>query len=459
MLLISMRFFNRKSLSVFKSLNQSQTSGGLKKTLGPTDLIFLGLGGIIGSGIFVITGLAAARYAGPGVTLSFALGAIACIFTALAFSELAAFLPAAGGAYTYASLTYGEGLGFIVGWCAILCNLFGASTVAAGWSGYFLGTLETIGVSLPFEWTHIPANGGFVNLPAMVIVIVMSLFLVKGTEAAAKLNGILVITKLVAIGIFLVLATPHFDLKHWENFTPMGMSGVLAGAGFVFMAYTGFETVATAAEECKNPNRDLPIGIIGSLVISAVLYMLVSGVMTGIMPFSELENAEPLAYALRKNGVATGGALVALGAMAAMTTVILSQIFGFSRVLLMMARDRSAPKIFAEVHPRYGTPQAGLILGTLVTCALAGFVPIQALGQLGSVCILTVFSFVSLSVMILRKRYPNERRPFQCPAVFVVGTLSVLMCVGLAIPLILQFWLPFGLALLLGLISYFTTRH
>jgi APA family basic amino acid/polyamine antiporter len=343
-----MKHLRIKSLAIVKKeLNKTE----MKKTLGAFDLIMLGLGGIIGTGIFVITGLAAAEYAGPAITLSFALGGLACVFTALAYSELASMLPVAGSAYTYAYVTMGEAAAVFVGWSIIMLTIFGAATVAAGWSGYVVGMLESTGIHLPIALTHVPSQGGMINLPAVLIVLLLSLFLVRGTQSAAKLNGILVVVKLIAILLFVTSAYPHIDPKNWEVFAPNGFFGIAAGAGFVFMAYTGFDTLAAAAEECHNPNRDLPLAIIASLVISAVLYVVVSGILTAIVPYASLNNSEPMAFALRQNGIGLGAKLVATGVIAGMTTVLLSQIYAVSRVLLVMGRDGIFPKVFTRIHP------------------------------------------------------------------------------------------------------------
>jgi len=446
-----MQFFKTKQL---KEVKESAGQAGLKKSLGAMDLILLGLGAIIGTGIFVLTGLAAAEYAGPAITLSFLVGAVACVFTALAYAELASMLPVSGSAYSYAYVTLGEGVAAVIGWTVMMVFTFGAATVASGWSGYMVGILESAGIQLPLEWTKIPSEGGWVNLPAVAIVMILTLLLVKGTQFAAKLNGILVVVKLAAIGVFVYFALPHVDMKNWEVFSPNGFFGVAAGAGFIFMAYTGFDTLATAAEECRNPNRDLPIGIIGSLVGSAVLYILVAGLLTAIVHYSTLNNSQPMAHALRANGIQLGALLVATGAIAGMTTVLLTQIFGQSRILMVMARDGVFPALFTRVHPRYSTPYVGILLTGLIVTLITGFVPVSTLGQLSSMATLVVFSFVSLAVMILRYKYPNEYRPFKCPAVYVVASLSFVLCFFLFAQLLVENWKPYLASTFMGLVVY-----
>ena len=446
-----MSFFKMKEL---REVKESAGQAGLKKSLGALDLILLGLGAIIGTGIFVITGLAAAEYAGPAITLSYLLGAVACIFTALAYAELASMLPVSGSAYSYAYVTLGEGIAAVIGWTVMMVFTFGAATVASGWSGYMVGILESAGIHLPMEFTKIPSEGGLINLPAVLIVTLLTLLLVKGTQFAAKLNGILVVVKLAAIGAFVYFALPHVDMKNWEVFSPNGFFGIAAGAGFIFMAYTGFDTLATAAEECRNPNRDLPIGIIGSLVGSAILYIIVAGLLTAIVHYSSLNNPQPMAHALRSHGIGVGALIVATGAIAGMTTVLLTQIFGQSRILMVMARDGIFPSIFTRVHPRYSTPHVGILLtGFLVVC-ITGFSPVSTLGQLSSMATLVVFAFVSVAVMLLRSKYPHEHRPFKCPAVYVVASLSFILCSFLFAQLLLENWKPYLASTALGLGVY-----
>jgi APA family basic amino acid/polyamine antiporter len=447
----AMNFFRIKSFSDVRADAQKTE---FKKNLGALDLVLLGLGSIIGTGIFVLTGLAAAKYAGPSITVSFLLSAVACIFTALAYAELASMLPVSGGAYTYAYVTLGEGLAALVGWSILMVTVCGAATVAAGWSGYFMGVLTNLGFHFPDTFTKIPSDGGIINLPAFLIVMILSSFLVRGTSDTAKLNAFLVVVKLGAIAAFIVAAIPCVNSANWAVFAPKGFFGITAGASFIFMAYTGFDTLASSAEECKNPNRDLPIGIIGSLVGSAILYILVSGLLTAIVPYSTLNNAEPIAHALRMNGVDFGAKIVAIGAIAGMTTVILSQVYGFSRILFVMARDGMLPKTFARLNKRFATPQTGILVGGLLIALVAGLVPVSTLGELTSMTTLSIFTFVSLGVMFLRYKKPDEIRTFKCPAVYVVASISSLLCFFLFTQLLAENWKTYLVSLMIGTLVY-----
>ncbi len=304
----------------------------------------------------MLTGVAAAQHAGPGIMLSFVLSGLACAFAALAYAELAAIVPISGSAYTYSYAALGEIVAWIVGWNLILEYSVGSSAVAAGWSGYMTGLLKAAGVELPKALTAVPADGGIVNLPAIFIAIFLSFLLVRGTKESASLNRILVIVKLTAVFIFIALAGPKVNPANWSPLMPFGFSGVAAGAALIFFAYIGFDAVATTAEECKNPNRDLPVGIIGSLVICTILYIIVSAVLTGVVPYTQLNNAEPVAYALRAIGYNFGSALVGTGAIAGITTVLLVLMYGQTRIFFAMSRDGLIPGGICAVHPTYGTP-------------------------------------------------------------------------------------------------------
>jgi len=447
-----MRIFYKKSL---QSMMDSAEKHALKKTLGALDLTLLGIGCVIGTGIFVLTGMAAAKYAGPAITISYALAGFACVFAALAYAELASMVPVAGSAYTYSYISMGELVAWIVGWGLILEYAVGASTVAAGWSGYVVGILKSVGLAIPDSLTKVPSQGGIVNLPAVCIALFVGALLTRGIKESANLNRILVAVKLSAIFIFLFVAAPHIDTANWSNFMPFGFSGVATGAGAIFFAYVGFDAVVCAAEECRNPNRDLPIGLIASLFICTVLYITVAAVLTGIVPYTTLNNPEPLASALRANGSHIGSALVATGAIAGLTTVILVLMYGQSRIFFVMSRDGLLPQFFSRLHPKFQTPHISTIIIAFAVAIISGFTPINTMGNLTSMGTLLAFIMVAIGVMVMRRTKPEVERPFRCPAVYVVAPIAILSCGYLIFELIKQTGLPFLIWGIIGLVVYF----
>lgn len=440
-------------------LRENAEKNGLRKSLGATDLILLGIGCIIGTGIFVLTGVAAAKYAGPGIMLSFVLSGLACAFAALAYAELAAIVPLAGSAYTYTYAALGEIIAWIVGWNLILEYSVGSSAVAAGWSGYVVGLLKSGGIELPKAFTAVPADGGIVNLPAMIIALFLSVLLVRGTKESATLNKVLVVIKLVAVFIFLFLAGPKVNPANWTPLMPYGFSGVAAGAAIIFFAYIGFDAVATAAEECRNPNRDLPIGIIGSLVVCTILYIAVAGVLTGVVPYQDLNNAEPVAYALRAIGYNFGSALVGTGAICGITTVLLVLMYGQTRIFFAMSRDGLIPASICKVHPKYGTPHIITIVAGIAVALISGFTPIGIIAELTNIGTLFAFVVVAIGVFALRYTRPDLPRPFRCPAVPIVAPLAVLSCGYLMINLPVETWIRFGVWSVIGFIVYFAYSY
>lgn len=431
----------------------------LKKTLGASDMIMLGVGCIIGTGIFVLTGVAAAKYAGPGIMLSFVLSGLACAFAALAYAELAAMVPIAGSAYTYSYAALGEIIAWMVGWNLILEYSVGASAVAAGWSGYVVGLLKSAGINLPKAFTAVPADGGIVNLPAMFIAIFLSLLLVRGTKESATLNKVLVVIKLAAVFIFLALAGPKVNPVNWTPLMPYGFSGVAAGAAIIFFAYIGFDAVATAAEECRNPNRDLPIGIVGSLIVCTILYIAVAGVLTGVVPYQLLNNTEPVAFALREIGYNIGSALVGTGAIAGITTVLLVLMYGQTRIFFAMSRDGLIPASICKIHPKYGTPHVITIVAGIAVALIAGFTPIGVIAELTNIGTLFAFVVAAIGVFVLRRERPDIARPFRCPAVSVIAPLAVISCGYLMFNLPGETWVRFFIWSAIGLIVYFAYSY
>ncbi len=428
----------------------------LKKSLGALDLILLGIGCTVGTGIFVLTGIAAAKYAGPAISLSYLISGIACIFTGLAYCELASTIPVSGGSYTYTYAILGEFTAWMVSCGLFLGYTVAAATVASGWSGYFVGILSAAGYHIPEMLTKAPSEGGIINLSATLIALAIGFFLIRGTKESVVLNRILVALKLIAIFLFIFIAVPHVKVENWtDNFMPFGFSGVLTGAAAIFFAYNGFDAIGTAAEETKNPNRDLPIGIIGALLICIVLYVAVALAVTGITNYSELNNAEPMAYALRQNGSNIGSALVGTGALTGMMAVLLVLMFGQSRIFFAMSRDGLLPKFFTKMHKKYQTPYVSCLVVTGLVCTFAGFAPIQTIANMTSIGILFALTMCSVAVMVLRFKRPQLHRPFRCPALFVVAPLAIIICSYLIYALLPDTITSFFVWLALSVAGYF----
>ena len=447
-----MDLFRRKSID---ELQAAAAASGMLKNLAAVDLLMLGIGAVIGTGIFVLTGVAAAKYAGPAVPLSFILSGLTCALAGLAYAEFASIVPASGSAYTYAYASLGEFIAFIVGWNLILEYTVTSSAVAVGWSGYVVGLFASAGFVLPHELVVAPAEGGIFNLPAVLITLFLSFLLVRGTKESVKLNRILVFVKLAAIFLFLVLAAPHVDATNWEPFLPFGYSGVVSGAAIVFFAYIGFDAVATTAEECRNAARDLPVGIIGSLFICTLLYAVVAAVLTGVVPYSMLDTAEPVAFALRHIGYNVGSAIVAVGAICGITTVLLVLLYGQSRIFFAMSRDGMVPANVCKIHRRFHTPYRVTILGAIFVSVIAGVFPIGMIAEMANIGTLSAFLIASIGVMVLRKTEPDLKRNFKCPAVWLIAPLAVLSCGYLMANLPLATWHRFGFWILFGLCVYF----
>ena len=447
-----MDLFRRKSID---ELQAAAAASGMLKNLAAVDLLMLGIGAVIGTGIFVLTGVAAAKYAGPAVPLSFILSGLTCALAGLAYAEFASIVPASGSAYTYAYASLGEFIAFIVGWNLILEYTVTSSAVAVGWSGYVVGLFASAGLVLPHELVVAPEEGGIFNLPAVLITLFLSFLLVRGTKESVKLNRVLVFVKLAAIFLFLVLAAPHVDATNWEPFLPFGYSGVVSGAAIVFFAYIGFDAVATTAEECRNAARDLPIGIIGSLFICTLLYAVVAAVLTGVVPYSMLDTAEPVAFALRHIGYNVGSAIVAVGAICGITTVLLVLLYGQSRIFFAMSRDGMVPANVCKIHRRFHTPYRVTILGAIFVSVIAGVFPIGMIAEMANIGTLSAFLIASIGVMVLRKTEPDLKRNFKCPAVWLIAPLAVLSCGYLMANLPLATWHRFGFWILFGLCVYF----
>jgi APA family basic amino acid/polyamine antiporter len=448
--------FRKKTI---ENLLANAKKNTMKKTMGALDLVMFGVGCVIGTGIFVLTGIAAAEHAGPAISVSYLLAGIVCIFTGLAYAELAAAIPVAGSSYTYSYVIFGEFVAWVVG-CVLICGYTMASaTVAVGWSGYFVGILKAAGLAIPEMLTKSPIEGGLVNLPAVCVTLFIGMLLIRGTKESIVINRVLVAVKLVIIFLFIFIAAPHIKMENYADFMPYGWHGVSVGAATIFFAYVGFDAVATAAEETKNPNRDLPIGIIGSIIICAILYITVSLVLTGITHYSELNNSEPMAYALRQNGSNVGSALIATGAVAGMIAVILIMMYGQSRVLFVISRDGLISDKFSKIHKKFGTPYVSCLATMFAVALLAGFTPIKTLGFLTSLTLLFSFVIALIGVMVLRVRRPKLERPFRCPGVFFVAPVAIISCSYLIYTLLVETAMPFVILILTSVIAYFTYTY
>jgi len=444
--------FRTKSVDQLKEMADKK---GLKKTLNTLDIMLMGIGAIIGAGIFVLTGVAAANYAGPGIVLSFIISAIACVLVALIYSELASMVPVAGSTYTYTYAALGEIVAWVVGWDLILEYFFSVCMVSSGWSGYMVSILNSGGINIPQYLISSPETGGLVNLPAMFIPLLIGFLLIRGTKESATVNRIIVFVKLAVIFIFIILAAPKVNPANWTPFLPYGFQGVMAGAAIIFTAFLGFDAMSTTAEESNNPGRSLPVGIIGSLLICTVLYVAVSGLLTGLVPYDQLNVSDPVAYALSAVGYRLGSAIIAVGAIAGITTVLLVMMYGQTRIVFAMSRDGFLPDWVSKLHPKYGTPYMVTLVSACMAAIVAGLVPIQILAELVNIGTLFAFILSAIGVLVLRYKLPDLPRPFRAPAIHIVAPLAVIMCAILMLMLPQATWIRFLLWFCFGLIIYF----
>lgn len=452
---MSSRLFRKKSIDLL--IAEAGGGSGLKKTLGALDLTMLGIGAIIGTGIFVLTGVAAAEHAGPALVLSFIISGIACAFAALVYAEFSSSVPVAGSAYTYSYASLGELMAWIIGWDLMLEYLLAASTVAIGWSGYFQSLLSGLGIHLP-AWASGAigtAPGAMLNVPAILIALVITTLLSLGVKEAARFNNIIVFVKLAAILLFIVVASRYVKPANWSPFLPFGMKGVFGGAAVVFFAYIGFDSVSTAAEEVKNPKKDMPIGIIASLIICTALYIIVSLILTGVVPYQQLDVAAPVALALQYIHQDWAAGIISLGAIGGITTVLLVMLYGQTRVFFAMSRDGLLPKVFSRVHPKHQTPFISTWLTGIVVAVIAGLTPINVVAELVNIGTLSAFVFVSIGVIVLRKTNPDLPRAFRVPGVPYVPVLAAAFCIFLMLQLPALTWYRFIIWLVIGLLIYF----
>lgn len=447
--------FSTKPLS-----NNSDDPARLRRCLTATDLTMMGVGAIIGAGIFVLTGIAAATQAGPAVIFSYLLAGIACGFSAFAYAELASSVGGCGSAYGYAYASLGELIAWLIGWDLLLEYGMDGATVSIGWSGYVNDALRALGINLPTSLLTDPFHGGIINLPAVLIIVVLATILSIGAKESIRFNKIMVYIKLSIIALFIGIGAFTFDASKWSPFLPFGMQGIVNGAGLIFFAYIGFDAVSTAAEEAIEPKRDIPIGIIASLLICTVVYIVFAGLLTGMMYYPELNVTSPVAAALIHVGYRFAAEVISIGAIAGLTTVILVMIYGASRVFLAMARDGLLPKYFVEIHQESKTPRRLIWSLASIMALIAGTVPISQVASLVNMGTLAAFVVVSLGVVVLRRTKPDMPRPFQTPFSPLIPVLAVVMCIYLMTSLPAVTWWSFGLWTLVGAGIYFGySRH
>lgn len=443
--------FRRKSIIVDNTHTHQ-----LKRRLSALELMFLGIGAIIGAGIFVITGEAAATKAGPAIALSFIMAALACGFAALCYAELSAMVPVAGSAYTYTYVTMGELMAWIIGWDLILEYGISSAVVAMGWGGYFCRFLEGFGLTIPVALTLDPFSGGIVNIPAMAIVLLTTLTFAFSVKIGSHSNGIVVILKLLIIALFLGVGIGYVKPDNWHPFMPFGWDGVMKGAAYIFFAYIGFDAVSTAAEEAKDPQKSVPFGILGSLLVCTILYIVVALVLTGMVPYQKLSVPDPVAYALAVVGVNWAAGIVSLGAIAGLTSVLLVMIFGQTRIFFAMSRDGLLPKSLSTLHPRYHSPTR-LTLGTgFIIALVAGTMPMEEVTHLVNIGTLFAFLLVSLSVLLLRKSHPESHRPFSAPFMPWTSLMGMAFCAYLIVQLSALTLIVFLIWMAIGLVLYFS---
>jgi len=477
-----MSIFATKSIEQLKAESEVTGEHSLKRVLGPTNLVTLGIGAIIGTGIFVLTGQAAAQYAGPGIVLSMVVAGVASALAGLCYSEFASTVPIAGSAYTYGYATLGEFIAWIIGWDLILEYALGGATVAVGWSGHLTSFLhDFLGITIPASLasapcTIVPAAGcnpdAYLNLPAVLIAIAVTVLIVIGIKESANVNSVIVVIKVAVVLIVILGGAAYVNSANWQpiippntgNFGEYGWSGVLRGAGVIFFAYIGFDAVSVAAQEAKNPQRDMPIGILGSLVVCTILYILVSGVMVGLVPYREmLGSPAPMVVAIRAAEAASGGStvlrimtmLVELGAIAGLSSVMVVLMMAQPRIFYSMSRDGLLPPFARKIHPRFRTPHITSIITGVIVALAAGFTPIGALGELVSIGTLLAFVIVSIGVIFLRYRRPDLHRPFKTPFVPFIPILSALVSFALMLGLPFDTWLRLVIWMAIGLVLYF----
>lgn len=444
--------FKTKNIAAFRSQDT-----GLKKCLTAFDLTLMGIGAIIGAGIFILTGIAAATKAGPSVVFSYVIAGTACSFTALAYAELASAVGGSGSAYGYAYASMGEFIAWFIGWTLLLEYGVSLSAVAIGWSGYFDNLLvSSLGFHIPKALLANPFEGGFINLPATILMLLLTVLLAIGVRESTRFNNVIVFTKLIAIAVFIGIAAFHVKPQNWHPFTPFGWIGSVKGAALIFFAYIGFDAVSTAADEAIDPQKAVPIGLISSLFICTILYVVVSGLLTGVAPYYTLNNPSPVAQVLVNLGFHLGAAIVSIGAIAGLTTVCLVMFYGLTRILFAMSRDGLLPALFSKTHHKTYTPVWVIGICGVITALIAGFAPIEQLAEIINIGTLSAFVIVCAGVIIMRRTHPEMIRPFKMPLSPYFPLIGMVLCLYLMMNLSQSTWIRFAIWTIVGLFVYFT---
>ena len=468
------QLFKKKDIGLILREAEGKNDG-LRRNLSAANLVTLGIGAIVGTGIFVITGTAAANYAGPGLTISFLISALGCVMAGLCYAEFAAMIPVAGSVYSYSYTTMGEILAWFIGWILILEYLFACSSVAVGWSGYMMSLCEGWGGHIPWHLSYATFDhteegwvmtGSLFNFPAVFIVALVTSLLIGGIKQSAFINNVIVVIKVGVILLFIGFGLSYIDLGNWSPYVPQntgefgnfGWSGILRGAGVVFYAYLGFDALSTAAQEAKNPQKDMPKGILISLLVCAVLYIAVTAVLTGIVNYKELDVAAPIALAIDRTGAGLAwlSPFVKLGAIAGLSSVILVMMLGQSRIYYAISKDGLLPRFFSKVHPKHGVPHNATIFACIVTGLFAGLFPLNVLSELVSIGTLMAFTVVCISIVVLRKTQPQLKRPFKTPFVPFIPLLGAAICLMQMIALPISTWVRLIVWSIIGFIIYFS---
>jgi basic amino acid/polyamine antiporter, APA family len=446
-----MNIFKKKSI---EQILEGAHKTDLKRNLKAKDIAAFGIGAVVGVGIFVATGTGA-HLAGPAVIISFILAGIVACLCALCYCELSTMFPVAGSTYSYSYIVFGEIIAMIIGWCLTAEYLVACSAVASGWSGTFVGILKSMGMTLPAAFTSSPSKGGIVDLPAILIIALITFILFYGMKESARVNNIIVGIKIAIIIIFVVLGVGHIDTANYQPFAPFGFGGIFAATATIFFSFIGFDAISTAAEEAENPKRDIPLGLIICLIAVTVLYVSVAVVLTGMVPYSEIISENAVPGALARVGIKWGAALVGTGAILGMISTIMVVLYGQVRIFMVMSRDGLLPKLFSKVHPTHKTPHISTMITGTIAAVIAGFLPLDIIVEFLSTGTLLSFIAVSLAVIVLRKTQPNFNRIFKVPGAPFTPMISIVCCIVLLCGLKLITWIGFGVWLVIGLLVYF----